>query len=63
MAVHSTGGLQKPPESTAHLQVLEFSSDDAECVVAGVMIDADLGDARGRAARQPFLLNVTIQHH
>jgi len=55
--------LGLPPHSTTHLHVLELSSNNAESVVARMMIDADFRDARRRSAWQPLLLHITVHHH
>ena len=58
-----TGELLKPPNSNTHLHVMELSSNNAESVVAGMVIDADLRDARRRSTWHPFLLGVIVHHH
>jgi len=46
-----------------HLVVLEFPSDHSECVVDEVVVDVDLGEAMTRSSRDPFLVEVVVDHH
>lgn len=43
--------------------VLGFAADNAEGIVVKVLIDLDLGNAVGASGRQPFLVDVVIDHH
>ena len=43
--------------------VLQFSSDDSECVVDEVMVDVNLRESVRRSGRDPLLVAVVVNHH
>jgi len=59
---NKAGKIKTTPHRDTHLHVLQLSADNAESVVARMVVDADLGDARGRPTRKPLLLGVAVNH-